>query len=112
MWVSIGLFLISFNLKLITEPEQLVFVFVILFILLTFSLIIKVYLTIQNQKIIHQIMIDRYLKMVINLNAKFEKESLNETSFNLKQKVLINDVFEVKNQCISLKLIMNSLKNK
>lgn len=57
-------------------------------------------------------MIDRYLKKVINLTKKFEKESLNETSFNLKQEVLINDIFEVKNQCVSLKLIMNSLKNK
>ncbi len=111
MWVSICLFLISFNQKFINETEQLIFVFVIFFISLTFSLIIKVYLTIQNEEIIHQIVIDRYHKMLNSSKEKLKNESLNEISFNLKQKVFINDIFEVKNQCLSLKLIMNSLKN-
>lgn len=111
MWVSIGLFLISSNQEFTAETEHLFFLMVVFFMTITFSLILKVYLTIQNEELNHKILIDNYQQLLYTEKTKIEKERFKEVRFIKKQQDLINDIFEVKNQYISLKLILNSLKN-
>jgi hypothetical protein len=108
MWYSIG---ISVNKEFIVEPEQLIFLLVVSLIVVTFSLILKVYLAIQNEEIIHQNLLAGYHKLLIALKKEIENESMSEVRFNKMQKVFINDISEIKNQWISLRFILNTLRN-
>lgn len=108
MWYSIGF---SVNKEFIAETEQLIFLLVVTLIVVTFSFILKVYLAIQNEEIIHQNLVSGYHKLLITSKIEIDNEGLNEDRFDKKQAVFKNNVSEVKNQWISLRLILNTLRN-
>lgn len=109
MWNYIDTFLISLDHLLVDGLEHLIFLMVVFLIVVIFSLILKVSLAILKERITHQIHMNKYNKLLVLSKKEIVKNNLDEKSFNKKQAVLIQDIFELKNQCISLRLFLNSL---
>ena len=110
MWYSFDFSILTINQEFITEPEPLIFYLVIVFITIAFSFILKVFLVIQNEKIIHQKTMSDYHKLLIASRREIVKESSIEVDFNKKQAVFFNKIIEIKNQCMSLRLHLKSLQ--
>lgn len=105
----IGISLISLDPLIVDGSEHLIFLMVIFLIVVTFSLILKVSLAVLEEGITHHILMKNYHKLLVASKEEIRKNKLDEKSFNKKQAVLIQDILELKNQWISLRLFLNSL---